>query len=1530
MNGGIDSSGDKYSPQGTGVSKKQPFRGTRKKISQMRRTLLVRIGREVKETKAQASVKEFHSEFGIESSSDISGRRTESHEPVIPQVKPPQKERKLLRFIKAKPKPVPAEPLDSPPPKSAMQPLPKSALPFVGSHQLPDKLVNNGEHRRSSSISDDGTVETFGADFSNLDSNTDIDEVLNHPGFEHQSGSPKNLNAKRNLAEKVIGWVAEKALKKYLPVDSYESSHYKEKIAELEEKIKQAGKARKMQSKLHKEHEKTKKRTDSRLKDIKDKHSELQGDIVRNQQKLRDAEQKDPSSDQAQHYRNKIAQLQTQNDKFMRTLEEAEDEVRMAAQALAADDEVTDRRSDVETQLELQKQAYEHNLALAKENQDIFNRQLVSLVLSLRRVHQGKTSLPQLKVSRLKIPFEDDFLELSNVTFNPTGIVTRHENGHPFVDIELSDVEASVLAPIDGGVKADVRLSITPIKLTLGGPIGGAFQKYLDCKKKDLAPAMGQLAKAMISAATGDKEDAPVHVSADIGKVSVETEGTTAETITRGLNMARRSPDSVLHKALAQLRLPVNVHVHQLDVDTHGEVDLTVAVKNLNVALNPDLKGEMSETSRMASLGVKVGSIHVDATGPVALASKAVGQLLPPDPLQVLEKTPVSKGFLEKLPPDACHTVSGYIGDLKVDLVQNVNKRTTRLSPEKAVWRTEGDSSTHVEVGRLDLKTKGNLEVSGGVSGISIDINRTGTSQDEVCLSVGQKDQGNSGLVTVTCKPAFMKNLVAAMDENTEELRTKEKKGPLDNLLIDGAATIVMEGRTGVVYDRLTGKSRVDIDGLKGDTLKSALVLTEDVRLQLPKDVAGQIRDVYVTSEPVKHRNVKENKTTVDLGRINLEGHGDIVVDTGMENPLWPRHHFSFPLNGKGHLCGVKVVMTEMPETDKGRNTKKVVLAHETLRASIENVSSGRMKVGGLGLMLDHNLNGHLTVKGASIGFNDLVNDQVSFNVRAMQDEEERSFEHLQEREGQLFAAQQAKENREALHQELVGPTPGVQIRNSLPMPAFVKKLFRNKTLNVSGDIVVSNGALHLSKLRKLKVNVKADPQSGLGNRIMASVLNTGVRVVLYFMSNIAFAIGQENGRPVVRSPLLGNARIPLPAVLEQNLIVDGAGALNIAAMQNLATGLYCFPRSTQQELDSLLAKVYEKGQSTIALDQLLGRVEECMKNQARLQEALYLLNSLHVDSLVKEAREPGNESMMSQLRRAAHDALQHPATQGLALYIYNAGFSVLAPISPELLESFEECADATGMQAMNLAEILWKSGRISRAVPVLKRIAEKDSSHVEARLLLACYFWDSNDHLDAMFALKDAAVAGGTETTNKVLNLLDNYAAEIAREDDQAVRELVTRQLRLLQGALALRTEVKGGDSSGFLRAVDRLENLAVTDEDARDDAVEILKDRCDHAYHIQEELELEEWEVWNDKMTRAVERIGSGKPVDMEPKEAYMGALSLMYCFKGINQNLQAAQVLFESIDPQTPEIRMHLGIIERVQAERKTQLQQDTSEI
>ena len=52
----------------------------------------------------------------------------------------------------------------------------------------------------------------------------------------------------------------------------------------------------------------------------------------------------------------------------------------------------------------------------------------------------------------------------------------------------------------------------------------------------------------------------------------------------------------------------------------------------------------------------------------------------------------------------------------------------------------------------------------------------------------------------------------------------------------------------------------------------------------------------------------------------------------------------------------------------------------------------------------------------------------------------------------------------------------------------------------------------------------------------------------------------------------------PLPPKLQEGLVAKEDGALDIAAMQNQVTGLYCFPRAKQQELDSLLDNTYKRG----------------------------------------------------------------------------------------------------------------------------------------------------------------------------------------------------------------------------------------------------------------------------------------------------------------------------------------------------------------
>ncbi|WP_281645384.1 hypothetical protein [Parendozoicomonas sp. Alg238-R29] len=1731
MNDGVNkkgSSGTQLPRVEVESPKHKRFHKFRKKVSQFKAKYLTLSGKKVEEAAPKTSVKPSADvEPPVSSPTKLPERKAETVSPVTPEVKPKGKKRFWLPRRAKENTPALSDPKTSP------------VLPFVNS--TPPRVVI-----RDDSSNDGESVDTFGANYEDVSSDADIDDILFHSGFDHKSSSPRTLKAKRNLAEKTIGWVAEKALKKYLPVDSQEIKQYQEQLEKLEEQIKNAAKNRKQCSTVEKTHVEQKKKLEKELREARKSKEGLQGDIKKNTRKLDQERENSAAKKNVAKYERKLEDFDVRVTGANQKISRLEQEVVSLNAAIELDQRTIQEKTDLENQLVVRKKAVESHLEVARDRQKIFNRQLVSLILSLRRIHQKKTSLPPLEMPKLKIPVGDDHLELSNVTFNPSDIVTRMQDGHPFVDITLTDVEADILAPIEGGVKVDVRTRINPITLTIGGPIGAAFHEYLDCSKAKLAPAMGKLAKVIVKAVTsGGQSDAPVHLSADIGTVTVLTEGINTDTIVRGVSVVERTPDSTLQIVLTQLRLPVHVHVHQLEVKTSGEVDLNVGAHDLELDLDPAVSGQMGGHSRIASLGVKVGELHVDAGGPVALAAKTVSKLLPPDPLQVLSGKALSPSVLEKLPADACTEISGFASGLEVNLTRNVNKRHTKLNQAKEVWVVEGDEVTSIKAKQVRLNTAGNLQIDGTVHKVHLKTEKQGSEHDVIDFSLGEEGDEKTGFVTVTCKPALVKTLAKAFEKEPQEGETKENDGPLQHFLIDGNAVVRLDGKADVKHDNISGTTHSDIDELTVRTAPSerpVQIQTEDMRLMLPSSVKGQVQGTHIDSKVVVYPGVEKKKTKVQLDRVDLTGDGEITIDTGLDTGRKPRHHFAYPIHGKGHMTGFKVETVGHVKTDQGRKTQMTVFTPEDFDLEVEEVRSGQMSVGKVGLHLDQDLSGEVALEGVSIGFNNLVNDRVHFDaIKAKASEEKyrtevaireciqvlqhqllttrklveadaksqaattypplsvddfesedqkqieehltvfdsrlnkvddlvnrgmdevqakaealkafpevvtdktlENHDRVQDIKAHIEAAEQQHERfreqvkrlvqSEALWQEAeekaarMHPTPdlkdfsqkdqkrigdhleafssrldrveelvnsglevkvaqvqaqvefpevvsedldefhkldedtdAIQVFDSLGLKKrgrftrWVKSALRDKTLMMDGHVPVTQGAMLLNDLRathirvlpnatvarlpierrvkeledrELKGEILSDqewkelqakrqrlatmPRPSLRARAMAGVLSLGVRAVVFFASGRAVQVSNENGRPVVRSPILRNRKLPVGEKLESHLVVNKNGSLNIAAMQNLATGMYCFPWRTREQLDGLLTQVYSSPDPIESLDKLLGRVEEALGDSARVQEALYLLSSLNIETLINQAQSAGdNKGLRHRLRSVATHALRNPATQGVAQYLYNTGFRLLSPVSPATLQELADHCEETGRQAMNLAELYLKCRETGKAALILQKVVEAESGNVNARLLLAQVQWDQGEREGVLQLLEEAAIAGATD---QVLPVLDNYIGKTPDDPETQTK------MRLLKGALALRLEVKTGECGGFLSGVNTLEMLIASDSAAKGKAVEILTSRCQHAYHVKERLDLEEWEVWSDKMEKAAKRIEAGKPVDLTPEECKLGAMSFMYCFRGVYPNLKIARAMLLAVVPRTPAIDVHLDILADVEARQQ----------
>ncbi|CAM3507115.1 hypothetical protein [Parendozoicomonas haliclonae] len=1436
-----------------------------------------------------------------EESRPLVDRETREHGPVQPEV----------RQSESSPNETPTQQLVTPDhdPLLNPQPSPKykvdeQALKTVMEETALQKQLSETESDAGSVSSDTPSV------LSELNV-PELEEIEDLDKFLEERVAPNAKKSKRNALEKMVGFLAEKIVKKYLPVDNEDSRKHQDNINTLTEQLKQiTGRRRRLLKERG---------------ELTDAHAHISGKVGKSrtkvEKKLLEIADKQKASDkletkveeetaQAPKRRNVLARIAHHSDpvkkqtKLKGAIKELESELanlhtkldgrikereRLEAlmkAAVSEEEQLNSTSNSLMDQIQVEKGAV---LATQKQRKE-FNKQVVSLALNLRRIHQNKAALGSIRVPHLKIPMGDDALDLKEVSFRPAAIKTRIDaDGQPLVDVTLKDIKAVLDAPIDNGVMTDLDVGIDGLTVTLGGPVAKSMKAYLDGKSAAIGINMGKMMSTVVKSiqAGNANTDAPVYVGANIGKVTVNTKQTNAEVIVRAVAKARSTPGSALHKAIANLRLPVSVNVEEVNVHTAPQVQpgdkqlstgeavkIDARVNGITIDLIPDTSEAHSEKQRNAQLGISAKSASVTVNSPVGLAASTVRKLLPKDPMQALPeplRVLTDEGALDKVPESLCEEVNLDMSDLNVRLGRNVNLRTTEASPDKPVWFVEGDSENSVTAGRVHVQTWGNLNASAGLSNLHLKASQQGEN-DTLRFSVAPNENSDepSAVVDFHCEPGLVKSLAKLTGQQA-----------MNKMLVEGGGRIAIDGKVAVTVDN--GRNTVTADLEKGrvGVNKAFALRTDDLHVQLPESIDAQVRDVNVTVSPVReYRGSKIKHTEMRVGQIALEGDGEIRIDTffpatppegEQDSESLVRNHFTIPLHGYGELNNTRVENIQSM-SDENKVMRSRVVLHPG-RVLLKNVDAKSLRVGEVNLNLDAELNGELNVKGAQLRFNDLLFPQVRYETGQEQ----------------------------------------VDIQQPPPLPRPLRWMLKNKVLKFEGNLPVSQGRIDMRKAAATRLVVKTDKlKPSLGDRITSGLINIGLRAGLTLMGGKILHLDQQRNHPVIRSPLLRDLTVPLPDKAAEYLAVTDKGTVDLASTQYLASGLYCLPESRQKELDRMLERVLASEQSVPLLDELVTRCEENIHKAATMQEAFYLMNGLPIEVLVKKAA--GNRGIQSALERIVALAIQHPRSHAVALDIFNQG---IQPTN-EQLAHLQAQIKADNPLSTRLAQLLFDLSYVSQAEPLLVDIVKKDPRNQQAMALLAQIDWARGRREDALLLVRDAAqTASSAEEYQQLISLLGAWVETDGHEQSTAIM-----QARLLAASLSMRQEVKSGNADAFLKAVKELEKLAQTQDKlgTAQSAREQLASRFEQAWQISEKLDLEPWEVWSSKVSDAGATLKKGKSIDLSEDDKYLAALGLMYGYRGIAIDQTAAQLMWLAMDPLPDSAKVHLDILNERLAQKK----------
>ncbi len=1345
--------------------------------------------------------------------------------------------------------------------------------PALDAARPPDQEINSAE-------------EGYGAEFEQL-TNQDLDSYID------QIVARNARSRHPNKLERLMGWIARKKLSEFI-ASGGEDSPLKEKKEELrtqnralEVRQKNERDKKKRWKELSNKLEKKIIACNTKIQKLDEKIARGQEPEVRGFNRLIPASRREDPEEKLRKREGKRQALYNQlqqNTKRIDTLRQGLEQV---------EDKLIFLDSEKQRLIE-QSRDLDRQLAEVKKTRDEIAKQLVTMLFNLRRVHHKKEALSPLDIPKLS--FGDPPTVLTGVKVWPKAIKTRRdENGQYYVDITLGDLRAQINTPIDGVEPLDLGLEANTMTVTIGGEVAKSLTSYLDSKNETtgLLANMRGLAKQMyktVEALKGRGNVAPVKLKVDFDDVKVTAGSTKASVVSRAVAMARRNPRSSLHQVMAGLPVQVEGHVNHLRLTSAGEVAAELDCDDVEIVLKPDSSGPAlgagaaPERTRFAAVEASAAQAKVRLAGPLKLVGCLGQQLKVYDPLSQLG-VDVSPGTLENLPDSVSRQLDLKACNLKISLGREVHNRTTLASPDKPVWFVEGASHSHVEAETLEVKNTGDLGIDGQLHKVGLDVRSNGKKSD-VVFQVGE-DGRSAGHADITCAPGVIPSL--GRTANVRRLNELQARGQLH---------LDLSGRNMLAYDSDSETVTFTGSELQANAATPVFIKAGGARVSLPHSLNGQAKGARVsTSKSKLVSGFEEQRTEAHLDLLNTDGDGEITVETDLRNDEDGQETagrvFKIPL--RGHLEVHDLGPTAVKHTHSSkRRSREVVMLHPR-RVAAREIGSGNIHITEVAVALDEELTGTAQLRDVEVQFNDLLNPL-----------------KIGKTEGGAPARRISRllnfilRNKTLVMDGRVAVTCGCFTLSDLAAANVRvitdKKIAREKLTAELSDLQDEIGTdqptqSQLNRVRELEGKLQMLTPASLTDRCVATVVNLGVRVVTGLLGGKIIRISSRDNAPVIRSRLAGELPIPVPRKLQEVISLGPDGVVNIPAAQCLKSGVFCFPKSVEKKLYSLVKSVMSG--SVADLNHYKVNVQKCLEDPTRIPEALYLLQMFPLEAVIAQIQGQAGPSLVSGLKQIADLAASRRETVQVALAIHNNLSALGVPTDEPVLQKLENCIVEHAMDATELAELLYCQGYEERAIEHLGETIKKYPKNSRALKNLADMLWKQGDCEQALHYYLKAAMAGNSS----IIETLEKHA-----EGPPA-----NSAARLHLGALRLRKEAFEHDAGAFFKGVMDLEML-VTDTQYANAAKTILLKRCERAWLVSQDLEVEEWQLWHKSVNETVAALRKGQRPSLNDDTYYKMAMSLMYSCNGIDQDLDAAELVFENMNHHPPKVAAHRQILMR----------------
>lgn len=545
----------------------------------------------------------------------------------------------------------------------------------------------------------------------------------------------------------------------------------------------------------------------------------------------------------------------------------------------------------------------------------------IQLFKALKKLNQGKITNHRVHFSGMELVGGKASLE--NIDMNLTGVDVVSSTSGTLVPRIRADVKATLVMPVPGKEPTRVTVDVTGAELTLEGRAMPFLNSYLQGTSiKNLFSNIRRVRKnrkAMFQLS---------HLGISAEKASIRLDQMEPETISRLAARSIYGKHRLIEQLMADLKMPVDFHVGDLQVYDGDRKQPMVEVGDLSGHVHcrraDEVKDGEEETRECLLM---TGPVHVDTEHASDLASQTIQKM-----------TPVPMNLEPDAPPTASQPDSPTRQSrrLRLDLDQSELHFAMDCQHQKGVCKAKGTEQLNVWADQLQINNEGATVIEAGAGELYLSVHRKGS--DRVV-----KAKAHDFIADVDMK---------------ETLPGKAMKldihGRIQGL---GAQMSLIRKDGNKDYD--FQMQQVDVS----TTSEPTVISKGDLEVTLPAKTMLSLDEFGLEQRKEDEQQVKH----VRVNQIKAGGQGDVQVRT-------PAKEWKIPVKGKAVVNDLELEIEqqtagtqEVPETNTYAQAKAV---------QFSGLDLAGMRIDEVVASLDEQGNGEIRLDNVALDGNELLKNK--------------------------------------------------------------------------------------------------------------------------------------------------------------------------------------------------------------------------------------------------------------------------------------------------------------------------------------------------------------------------------------------------------------------------------------------------------------------------------------------------------------------------------------------------------------------------